>query len=120
MSTGFGQGVVGPGRGQYRGEYCRPETRREPCGWVKAQLGSGCNRKRIGGGPGSVRAQPWIALSCEVLRPRPRSRESHPGNRIAGRALRMFALVAAVDFIADAHPGGKRHITRVPALERSI
>ena len=113
MSTGFEQGVVGPGRGQYRGEQCRPEARGERSVGVKARFGSGCNRKRTGGGPGSVRAQPCIALSCEMPRPRRPRDESRPGHRISGRSLRMFALVAAVDFIADAHSGrGRRKLFR--------
>ena len=68
----------------------------------------GRNRKRRGNGPGSVRAHPWMALSCEALRLWRRRDESPLGHRISARAQRMFAPGAPVDGIGDAGFGRKR------------
>ena len=38
----------------------------------------------MGNAPGSMRAQPWMALSCEVTRPRRRRTESSLGQRCQG------------------------------------
>ena len=45
----------------------------------------------MGNAPGSMRAQPWMALSCEVTRPRRRRTESSLGQLCQARVLCMCA-----------------------------
>ena len=63
-----------------------------------------CNSKRIGSRRSSVRAQPWIALSCVVSRVRRRRDESFSCHRNCAPARRIFAHVAVVESSRRAVP----------------
>ena len=39
-----------------------------PLGLPQVSLGSSSSRKQMGNSPGSMRAQPWIAVLCDVMR----------------------------------------------------